>query len=65
MNAVLTKAQRDLLEEGKALVAHCAECRSDFFLGELPMDVSDMIKITRSTKCPANRSHKLHMGPLP
>jgi hypothetical protein len=66
MNAViLTPAQRDLLEQGRALVAHCKDCRSDMFLGELPMDVSEVTKISRRAKCSADPAHTLHMGPLP
>jgi hypothetical protein len=60
----LTDYQRKLMDEGHALVVHCNGCNSEYFLGTLPMEMGDLVKVTRRFKCPSDKSHKLLMGAL-
>ncbi|WEX10348.1 hypothetical protein [Chelativorans sp. AA-79] len=59
----LTPEQHQLMAAGKAVVAHCRDCRTEFFLGELPMDSRDFLKAIRKAKCPTESGHNLYMGP--
>jgi hypothetical protein len=59
----LTPHQFALMLEGKALVTHCEQCSHvDLFLGSLPMEVTEMVKLTRKAKCPNDPKHRLIMG---
>lgn len=61
----LTQAERMLLDEGRALIVHCAACDDEHYLSDLPRPMHEVVLITRRFRCPNDKAHKLLMGPLP
>lgn len=64
MSERLSEEHRKLMEDGRAVVVHCRACDAEYFLGELPMEMQQFIKITRRCRCPKDKTHRVLMGPL-
>lgn len=62
--ARLSASERRLMNAGHAIVAHCEDCDSEYFLAKLPMDARDMARAARRFKCPTDPKHRLFMGPI-